>query len=420
MHPSLRSTSLTHDEEHEQGRNTPAYLLRPVLQVFDGVIDYDPCSNATSLVPARTRQFLDGEHVPSLCASNGLVPLGDPLRTRRDYAIVMGDGLHYRWRVYGSARRPTRVFCNPPWNDLARWLEHGMVGNADCEIVALLPLRSHRNYWHHAWTADAWCFLEPVTFGGFSDQFPGPCVMLYWGKNTSGFMTAFEGYGRCLTLGSRRPRIVDMTGKDERAQEARRQTHVREDLIRELARRLSLDDVIEAMMRVDKMQLGDIHDLGLPNDMQDTVVQLVESMPFKLKRAAGPKEAKPPAKKTAKKTAPAKPTAKPTAKKTAPKKRVAKKPPTNGAKAKVAAKPKANGKDPAPMTKKQMQIAELDQRLESEVLKGNTEAIKTKDVAEKLKVSESTALRALQRAVHADKAKMERVGRGAAYQSLVA
>lgn len=172
MHRSLRSSALVHGESREQSRDTDPELLRLVERVHP--VGLDPCASSTSLVPARRL----------ICT---------PFNARRSGNVEVENGLLVSWRK--RIRAGECVFVNPPWEDLEVWIPKMAEEAADgTPIIALLPLRSHRNYWPPVWTADV-CFLPPVRFGEFRDCIATPCVMIYWGPHRDLFESVFSPLG---------------------------------------------------------------------------------------------------------------------------------------------------------------------------------------------------------------------------------
>lgn len=144
-------------------------------------VDLDPCWNASSPVRAH------------VCWTE----LDDALA--RDW----GSSLPVWGGPFGHGGPPGSIFCNPPWEDIGPWLERCAAARDHAEVIALVPLRPHRNNFDAAFSADAWCFLPPVAFEGEDNAFPLPCVLLYWGPRTGAFCRFFAGrerwQGRVLT-----------------------------------------------------------------------------------------------------------------------------------------------------------------------------------------------------------------------------
>ena len=179
LNPGLYSS------EHDDW-NTPECVLKRVRRVAD--IGLDPCSNAQSIVRART-----------------------------EYRLERGeDGLRLPWNGYGL------VFVNPPYGDaisaFMRRVDH--FGRMDVEIIALVPNRSDTT-WFQTYAASARAKCEwrgrlvhprgvadqrqqplfqrvddgPVTVVEEGGTAPFPSVVLYWGPSLGGFIDAFESAG---------------------------------------------------------------------------------------------------------------------------------------------------------------------------------------------------------------------------------
>ena len=124
---------------------TPPEILAPILATFGGEIDLDPCSN-------------DGKpNVPA----------------KRHYRKA-DDGLARPWSG--------RVYCNPPYNEAARWVEKAITemqdGRTDATIL-LLAARTDTE-WFRALRDFPMCFVHGrITFIGNVNPAPFPSV-LFW------------------------------------------------------------------------------------------------------------------------------------------------------------------------------------------------------------------------------------------------
>lgn len=142
---------------------TPPEIIESVLDVFDGVIDTDPCSNSHDKpnVPARV------------------------LYTRED------NGLIQSWQG--------RTYMNPPYGDvLPQWIEkvvseyqHGQV----TEAIVLVPNRSDTR-WYRMINDYPFCAIDGrLRFSGSKNSATFPSVVFYLGENVKGFYEAFESHG---------------------------------------------------------------------------------------------------------------------------------------------------------------------------------------------------------------------------------
>lgn len=141
-------------KKREQVICTPPYLLEAISRAMGGIaLDSagHPGSPATEMAG---RAYLGGP--------------GD-------------DGLVLPWA--------DRTFCNPPFANLADWLEKAIhEAQAGFQIAVLCPVRTKTAYWWpYADTATAIAWLKPVKFLGFDGTFPESCCLLYWGDRTPAF-----------------------------------------------------------------------------------------------------------------------------------------------------------------------------------------------------------------------------------------
>jgi hypothetical protein len=151
--------------------NTPPEYVAWLLEMWPDGIDLDPCSNATSIVPARTKYTVD---------DNGL-----------------GKG----WRG--------RVFVNPPWSDPEPWYQTAqitsMLGGA--EVVVLTHVATGTRWWREmVWPrASAVCFHAPrLNFldadGNPIKGNPRDCSSTYYGADPSAFKRVFSQAGHVVIL----------------------------------------------------------------------------------------------------------------------------------------------------------------------------------------------------------------------------
>lgn len=88
------------------------------------------------------------------------------------------DGLKAQWLG--------KSFINPPYKDLKKWLAHGQTQTK--EQIWLTPVRTHRKWWR-AWrdSLDSYCELNPIAFEGYSQVFPAPLLLGYYGDLSGRF-----------------------------------------------------------------------------------------------------------------------------------------------------------------------------------------------------------------------------------------
>lgn len=146
-------------KKREQVICTPPYLLEPISRAMGGIaLDAAGCMGSPASLLAE-RVYYEGD--------NGLIkPWAD------------------------------RTFCNPPYADLADWLEKASSeAPAGYQIAVLCPVRTKTLYWwRYADTADAIAWLKPVKFLGFEGTFPESCCLLYWGRRKLQFQFQLSAF----------------------------------------------------------------------------------------------------------------------------------------------------------------------------------------------------------------------------------
>lgn len=121
---------------------TPPEILEAVRDVFEGRIDFDPCSNPYSVVGAQRRVML---------------PKWADSEAARGEDVVIGDGLEVPWAGY--------VFFNPPYSHvlLGRFMARAArtaLGGAG-HGIGLVPSKTDIGAWHESVPASAAvCFLK--------------------------------------------------------------------------------------------------------------------------------------------------------------------------------------------------------------------------------------------------------------------
>ena len=142
---------------------TPPEIIESVLEVFDGEIDTDPCSNSHEKpnVPAKT------------------------LFTKED------NGLNQEW--FG------RTYMNPPYGDvLPQWIEkvvNEYLNGGVTEAIVLVPNRSDTR-WYRMIHDYPFCAIDGrLKFSGSKNSATFPSVVFYLGENVKGFFEAFERHG---------------------------------------------------------------------------------------------------------------------------------------------------------------------------------------------------------------------------------
>ena len=160
---------------------TPKKYIDAVKSVWGGKIDLDPCSNAHSLVNARTEFML---------------PRTDGLREEWDYRTI---------------------YVNPPYgNDKDRgtairdWFRKIAITRKTygSEIIVLAPVATNTSHWKKYVypMADSICFLYDTRLKfiirGSDDNKGAPmsCCAIYYGGKADLFMRVFSSFGAAIPL----------------------------------------------------------------------------------------------------------------------------------------------------------------------------------------------------------------------------
>lgn len=160
---------------------TPQKYVEAVRDFFGGVIDLDPCSNAHSIVQART-----------------------------DYKLPLRDGLVEHWNY-------RRVYVNPPYGadrergtTIKDWLRRCAETHEAyrSEVLALIPIAPNTRHWKDCvfGRASAICFLYDTRLrfliAGFDvgKGAPMACGMVYWGKRVERFTRIFSPHGAVVNI----------------------------------------------------------------------------------------------------------------------------------------------------------------------------------------------------------------------------
>jgi hypothetical protein len=187
-----------------QDWGTPRKYVEAVKQVLGGEIDLDPCSNAHSLVHAKT-----------------------------EYMLPEHDGLRESWNY-------KRVYVNPPYGadrtrgtTIKHWLRRCAEANErfGSEVLALIPVAPNTSHWkEYVWgRASAIGFFYDTRLRflvGGKDRGKGApmsCAMVYWGDNYEKFLEVFLEFGavvdvrplKSLKIGHRQRLVFRQPSKDE-------------------------------------------------------------------------------------------------------------------------------------------------------------------------------------------------------------
>jgi len=160
---------------------TPPKYVKAVKDVFEGIIELDPCSNTNSIVKAN-----------------------------KEFILPKKDGLSEEWNY-------KTIYINPPYGadrergtTIKNWLHkcadtHKKYGS---EIIALIPVATNTAHWKHYifGKASAICFLYDTRLkflvNGNTENKGAPmaCCMVYWGANTGKFREVFSQFGAVVNI----------------------------------------------------------------------------------------------------------------------------------------------------------------------------------------------------------------------------
>jgi len=157
---ALKKMSTGDTTGNEQRIHTPKSYLRLLDKLWPEGISCEPYSSPDSLVVA------DEKHGPE---------------------FEIKDSLLVPW--------PDRSFINPAYNALSEAFAHGMQFD---EQVWLIPVRPHRTWWRAARNAcDLVCWMNPIKFVGFDQQFPAAVATFYRGRRSLLAYEVFSAIGDC-------------------------------------------------------------------------------------------------------------------------------------------------------------------------------------------------------------------------------
>lgn len=156
----------------EQEVLTPPELIHAIVRAFGGGIELDPCAPSVQ--------------APSFQATN---------------RVRYGWGANGLGGLEPDLEWPDRTFVNPPFEELAPWLEKARIWGACSRggfsstlpdameprrLALLCPLRSHRPWFraaaaHAAEHGGGLTLLPGIKFVGHKSIFPAPLCLLSWG-----------------------------------------------------------------------------------------------------------------------------------------------------------------------------------------------------------------------------------------------
>lgn len=151
---------------------TPRVVVEALRALWPEGIDLDPCSNARSIVGAKTSWT--------------------------------AGSLQRTW--FADDRRA--VYCNPPYSRLDLWMpamdkQHSRAPSRHAELAGLVPVATSAAWWQYCLEADALVFTRRLTFIG-DKPFPArfDTVVPYFGERVQEFREAFRGLERWFILGA--------------------------------------------------------------------------------------------------------------------------------------------------------------------------------------------------------------------------
>jgi hypothetical protein len=144
---------------------TPDVIIQATLEVFEGVIDLDPCSNS----------------------------IGEPRIPATSHYIESESGLLKPWAG--------KVYMNPPYGrEIGTWVEKLCLEHAHggvTEAIALVPARTDTEWFRQiSAIPNVCCFVHGrLTFVGNSDPAPFPSAVIYMGEHGGTFYRVFREIG---------------------------------------------------------------------------------------------------------------------------------------------------------------------------------------------------------------------------------
>lgn len=171
----------TNSKATSQEWATPPKYVEAVRSFFGGEVDLDPCSNAHSIVNAKT-----------------------------EYRLPENNGLVESWNY-------PRIYVNPPYGrdavrgtTIRNWLEKCRSAHEEfgSEVLALVPVAPNTRHWkENVWgVAAAVAFLYDtrlkfmVNGEACSKGAPMACCMIYWGADFDRFERVFLPFGAVVNL----------------------------------------------------------------------------------------------------------------------------------------------------------------------------------------------------------------------------
>lgn len=159
---------------------TPPKYVNAVRKMYNGQIDFDPCSNAESIVKAKTE----------ICLPE--------------------DGLAMQWDYH-------TIYVNPPYGadrfrntTIKDWLRQCACANENyqSEVLALIPVATNTTHWkkYIFGKATSICFLYDTRLkfliaGNIENKgAPMACCIVYWGERVHQFQDIFFEFGATVDI----------------------------------------------------------------------------------------------------------------------------------------------------------------------------------------------------------------------------
>lgn len=96
--------------------------------------------------------------------------------------VYITEGIDGRAVAWGAALADGWFYMNPPYADLAAWLQKAAAEHrAGCRGYGLIPFRPHRTWFCDLLRGIPLVTLRPVKFVGHKSGFPAPLCIPCWG-----------------------------------------------------------------------------------------------------------------------------------------------------------------------------------------------------------------------------------------------
>lgn len=160
---------------------TPMKYVKAIREMFNGIVELDPCSNEFSILNAKI-----------------------------EFKLPQKDGLKEEWDF-------KTIYVNPPYGadrtrgtTIKNWLKKCAEAHKlyKSEVLSLVPVATNTSHWkNYVFSrAAAICFLYDTRLkfiiDGSSDNKGAPmsCCMIYWGDNVERFTSVFIKFGAVIDI----------------------------------------------------------------------------------------------------------------------------------------------------------------------------------------------------------------------------